>query len=398
MNNGKIPLLIWSDAVSAPSGLARICRDVAYRLQTYLGETFHLATIGYGGASSTRYPWHQYAWAHNEAWIIRELPEVWYDHAGNHQSGIIMTIQDPSRVIWFARPEACENATVQKFLKRTKLQKWGYFPIDATGPNNKLSCTLGACLYGYDRLLCYSEWAEKIVLNTVGISAAEDAGLHSLPHGIETDKFYPRGRDKNRQVFGMLSIGQKISIEPDELLVGIVATNQPRKDFGLAMQICAELAKNRRVRMWIHTDSVDRYWNLPYLFNDFGLHGQNIVSLGLIDDDTMAKLYSACDVTLGIGNAEGFGYPIFESLACGTPCIHGDYGGAAEHLAPEFKVKPEIFRVEGNFNCYRAIYDPLQWVEKILGVLSMPAPKLPEHLDWKNLWPRWEAWFRKGIQ
>ena len=44
-------------------------------------------------------------------------------------------------------------------------------------------------------------------------------------------------------------------------------------------------------------------------------------------DEQMARMYSACNVTLGIGNGEGYGYPIFESLACGVPCIHGTYSG-----------------------------------------------------------------------
>ena len=54
--NEKIPILIFSDAVSAPTGLARITRDIASRLHEHMGDVFDVATIGYGGSSSSKFP------------------------------------------------------------------------------------------------------------------------------------------------------------------------------------------------------------------------------------------------------------------------------------------------------------------------------------------------------
>ena len=54
----------------------------------------------------------------------------------------------------------------------------------------------------------------------------------------------------------------------------------------------------------------------------------------------MAQFYSACDVTLGIGLGEGAGYPLFESTSCGTPVVHGNYGGGPEYLTAESLVEP----------------------------------------------------------
>ncbi len=62
----KIPLMIWSDAVSAPSGLARITRDIASRVHEHMADVFDVSTIGYGGSSSSKFPWHQYAWAYSD--------------------------------------------------------------------------------------------------------------------------------------------------------------------------------------------------------------------------------------------------------------------------------------------------------------------------------------------
>src|SRR5437660_2838271 len=139
--NEKIPLLIFSDAVSAPTGLARITRDIASRVHEHLSDLFDVASIGYGGSSSSRFPWHQYAWTFNDEWIIHDLPEVWYDFASGRK-GIFMSIHDARRMVWFARPATCMDPAVAKFLKRKPFKKWGYCPIDETGSPGYLSTTL----------------------------------------------------------------------------------------------------------------------------------------------------------------------------------------------------------------------------------------------------------------
>ena len=390
-----VPLLIFSDAVSAPTGLARITRDLASRIHANLSDVFRVATIGYGGAGSSKFPWTQYNWVMNNEWVIKDLPEVWEDFAGA-QRGIFLSIYDPHRMLWFARPETCTDQRIRKFLEKAPFARWGYFPIDATGPNNKLSFMLRECLLGYDRILCYSEWARLIVQNTLGL---EKRDLDQIPHGIDSEVFKPHPRTRQRQMFGQMAVGKPVSISDDELLVGIVATNQARKDWGLGLSTCAALAKLRKARIWMHTDVLDRHWSIPYLLADLGLSNGNLVSLGHLSDEVMARLYSACDVTLGIGLGEGFGYPIFESLACGTPCIHGNYGGAPEHMPAALLVPTWAARYEGVYNCLRPVYSPTEWLTAIdLAHKYKERTTLPAHLDWNNLWPKWEAWFRKGIQ
>jgi len=391
-----IPLLIFSDAPSAPSGLARIARDLATRIAVRMPDVFQVATVGYGGSGSSRLPFPQYSWTLNDDWIIHDLPEIWRDFAGDRK-GIFLSIQDPSRMVWFARPEACSDERVRQFLAKPPFRKWGYFPIDAHGPNGKLSFVLKECLLGYDRILCYSKWAEDVVRNTIGDIASTQKDLSNLPHGIDTDVFNPRGKSW-RQVFGELAVNKKVSVGMDETLIGIVATNQVRKDYGLAISVVAELAKRRKVRLWMHTDHLDRFWSIPYLMSDFGLLGEHICSLSLVGDENMAKLYSACDITLAPGRGEGFGYPIFESLACGTPVVHGNYGGAPEYLEKDNLVTPAAYQVEGNFNNTRPVYSVDSWLYKVEKLLNAKKQaELPQRLAWKNLWDEWEKWFRNGV-
>ena len=403
----SVPLLIISDAPTAGTGLARITKDLATRIAEHMPEVFRVATIGYGGSYTRSLPFPQYNWVPNKDWIVYELPEIWKDFAGD-EKGIVMTIWDASRLLWFSRPENCADRALQKFLQNRSFKTWGYFPIDATGPNDRLTAVLGHIIDGYDRVLAYSKWAADILHRT--LPARTD--IESLPHGIDTSVFTPRPRVQARHSFGarihaFKPDGRMLSIADDAFMIGIVATNQARKDYGLGIQVAAEIAKKIPVTLWIHTDTLERHWSIPALLNDFNFLNNTVITCVPLTDEQMSWCYSACDVTLGIGLGEGFGYPIFESLACGTPCIHGDSGGAAEHMNEHLRVgtvrnenscaRP-IYRLEGVYNCCRPVFDAEEWASRIDCVMDDEMKiSLPPHLDWNNLWPRWEEWLSKGI-
>jgi len=393
------PLLIISDAPTSGTGLGRITRDLALRIAKHLPE-FRVATLGYGGPYTSKLPFHQYNMEMSN-WVIYNLPEVWQDFAGE-ENGIVMTIWDASRLLWLARPENCDNPVLQKFLKEATFQRWGYFPIDATGPNDRLTVVIKHTIEGYDRVLAYSKWAERILQRTLWKKPLLE-NLDSLPHGIDTSVFHPWDKKEARATFGERigmrnQAGKWLAIPDDFYTVGIVATNQTRKDFGLAFQILANLTEEKKgkILVWVHTDRLENSWGLPALIHDYGTKNHAIVVVPLTDEQ-MAQCYSACDITLGIGLGEGFGYPIFESLACGVPCFHGDYAGAAEHLPDAMKVQPATFHLETPYNCYRPVFTREAWLEKINQWPNADKVRFPEHLDWNNLWPRWAEWLRKGL-
>jgi len=393
-----IPLLILSDSVTSSSGLGRITRDLAQRIHEYMPDVFRVATIGYGGIGSRNIPWPDYHIQSMENWVVKELPAAWHDFAGDGK-GILFCIWDASRLLWLTNPEQyCPNVALREFLATKPFKLWTYSAIDATGPNDRLSSLLKVVLSGFDRVLAYSEWSARIIERTLGDGKTIDA----LPHGIDTAIWKPRGRDKARRKFGELILGPDVdfSIGTDQFLVGIVATNQARKDYGTAIEAVSMVTKERDTLIWIHTDALERYWSISALLHDYGLANRAIITTGRLSDEQMTWAYSACDVTLGIGLGEGFGFPIFESLACGTPCIHGDYAGAAEWLNPLLKIKPRAFRYDGAFASKRPVFDAQQWKLAMLDPRLKPENfdcGLTEGLDWTDLWQFFEAWFRKGI-
>lgn len=405
-----VPLLLLSDAPSSGTGLGRITRDLAIRIHEHLGDLYRVATLGYGSAGSCRLPFFQYTIEGMDEWIVKTLPEVWEDFAGK-EKGVCMPIWDLSRLMWFAQPARCEMLasypSLREWLLKAPFQRWGYFPIDANGPNDKLSFPLHQTLLGFNRILAYTGWAEQIIERTIGKDESKNLHLTNHPHGIDTGVFYPRERTRCRFRFGfitgartLIKAPQLSSVLAHEVLIGVVATNQFRKDWALAIETAAWIAKRHRVRLWIHIDELERQWSIPALLADHNLLDKTIISIGYLPDDSMAMAYSACDLTLAPGLGEGFGFPIFESLACGTPCIHGNYGGAPEWMPPEYLIEPVAYRYEGLYSCQRPVFRVQDWAAKaefLLENVSRAGVKLNEALDWNNLWSRWEPWFREGL-
>lgn len=379
-------ILVLSDAVSCSSGLGRISRDLARGVYTNLSDKFEIATVGYGGPGSVSIPWKEYHLHDVNNWLVPELPSIWADFVGKEE-GILFCVWDASRLFWLAMPATCPIPFLRTWVEKTKMKKWIYGAIDAEGPNGKVSQRIADTYKGFDRALDYSAFSSRITGNK-----------DHLPHGIDTGVFFPRDHKEARLRFienGFLGL------RPDSLLIGIVATNQARKNWHLAIATARILLdRGHDVRVWCHTDVIDRYWSIGNIVTDFELQGRAAVTINRFTDEEMAWMVSACDVTLGIG-PEGFGYPIAESLACGVPCIAGSYGAQAEFLPKEMQVDPIAYFYEGAFCSKRPAHMPEKWAIRVEMCRPMLSDKslLPAHVDWNGptLWPAWSKWFEEGL-
>lgn len=398
----KRKLLFLSDSVSASSGLGRITRDLALRVHQNLGDLYDVATVGYGGNGTRSLPVQQYFLHDIKNWLVPELPAVWADFVGEDE-GILMSVWDMSRLFWLGNPQTCPMPHLRGWIeeaRRTgKVKLWAYHAIDAGGPNDRVSSRILDTMKGFDRVLDYSAFSCGVTGNT-----------EYIPHGIDTSVFYPRDHKEARAEFAKNGFR---GLKDTSLLVGIVATNQTRKNWQLGMETCRVLLdRGHDVRLWAHTDVLERYWSLPNLIADYGLQERVAVTVSRFSDDQLAWLYSACDITLSIA-PEGFGYSSAESLACGIPTVAGSYGAQAEYVPFEMQVDPVAFYYEGAFCSKRPAHNAARWadrVEELVPYCSAHAgggedmgctcglSLLPGSIDWNLLWPAWEKWFREDIK
>jgi glycosyltransferase involved in cell wall biosynthesis len=405
------PIILFSDHPAAQSGLARITRDLALRIHVMKGPEmdstglsipiFRVATLGYGSPGSSQLPFPQYHWNQRDDFLPLELPFIVKDFCADDPF-ILLTIGDIQRFLPLADPTFAQDLKFGEWLKGMRASKrmklWGYFPVDAHSIGGKLGPQLGHTLSHYDRMAVPSEWAQEIVWKTL-----PNWECAAIPHGIDTSIFYPRPREAARDEFGarlaevMEWPRSPIDIPDDALWVGIVATNQSRKDWGLGIEVVAELKKTRPVALWCHIDRLKAEWSILELLSDFGLLTSAIVTVGNVTDEVMAHSYSAMDITLGIGRGEGFSYANFESIFCGTPCFAYAYGAHTNWMDESHLIPPSTRRIEGPLNLLRPTGQAEYWANRIIPELGKQVTK-PNDLDWNNLWPRWEKWLRNGLK
>ena len=400
----KSHILLFSDHVNSPSGLARITRDLALRIHSHLYEDFEVATLG-AGHRNPSLPFPQFNWTPNDYYLPFELPMIQREWAQGEPI-ILLTIHDIQRMLPIADPTFCPDDNLAHWISANrangKLKLWGYFPIDAHNKDGKLGNQLAHTLTHYDRILVPSKWAKSIVERTLpGIT------VDAIPHGIDCDVFKPYPHKESQDKIGELFSPvlqwpkQPMEVSEDAMWVGICATNTSRKDWAFGIEVVAELAKKRNVFLWAHTDALkrDHGWSILELLSAFNLLGCSMVTVGNVPDAAMAVAYSALDIFLGIGRGEGFGYPPAEAMACGTPVMTTSYGAQSDYVPYIMQVEPTSLRIEGPLNLVRPIHSAKEWAAACIEWEGQRYDYsiLPKEIAWPQVWPTFSNWLKEGV-
>lgn len=376
------PLLILSDSPSCSSGFGRITRELAWRIATDpdTQARWRVGCAGCGGSGSRAFPFPEYHFQRRNGHEVWELPAIAEDFAGTEPL-TVWAIWDASWLGWLAEPSSpdhgCSHEGLRDWLLACRPGKWIYHPVDSVQEHGLRA----EVLRGFDRVLAYTAFG------------AEQTGYPDhLPHGIDTRVWQPQDRVLARTELAKSFHGLTAS----SLLLGVVATNQARKDWRLAAETARLLLdRGHDVRLWAHTDTARGWWDLPRLFDDHGMRGRAAITTFQLADQQMTWMYSACDCTLGIGLGEGFGYPSFESVACGTPHVAPRYAGGAEFMRDgSFRTPiPDAYYFEGPGCAKRPVVNPVDFADYVEELVAEKVvAKLPPELDWTNLWPRWKEW------
>ena len=191
--------------------------------------------------------------------------------------------------------------------------------------------------------------AIPIAMSRFGETELREAGLDPLyvPHGIDTEMFTPRDRAEIREMW---------NIDQDAFVVGMVANNQgqavPRKSFSEAFAAFSIFQENHDdavlylhcemsgFRNGIDLDRLIQRMEIPS--EKIKVSDQVLMEFG-VPPGVMAGLYNVFDVLLNPSCGEGFGIPIIEAQACGTPVIVTDWTSMPELCGAGWKVDGHVF-------------------------------------------------------
>lgn len=402
------PILFINDAPEKLGGLSRIGRDIASLVCTM--PEFRVGYLGRSGCGRSGYPWAQYSFPESAQWGEDYIASVWSDFSGG-KPGIIMSLWDASRMLWFANPKGT-NSQLERFLGNGRdFLKWGYFPVDAHGPNGySYGVEMSAAIQGYDRVIAASEWGCEVLKQSGAVNP------DWIPHGIWPNKFHLPYTGEISRFLPNNPSNQDIRnytnspnpFPPNSTVLGCVMTNQSRKDWPVAFE-CANILRQKlgnKFVFWAHVDRTVGYWNLYALASDYGMT-ENIMVTNQLEDWQLCQYYGNCDATILPSGGEGFGYPIAESMSCGTACVVTNYAAGQEIVDPQCRVTPISYRVDTQYNLRRPVVDPMDFARLALyetqekqndpiGTRKKHQDRV-KHLGWPLLSTVWKKWFLKGI-
>jgi len=145
-------------------------------------------------------------------------------------------------------------------------------------------------------------------------------------HGIDTAKYQP-GIDASL-------LRDKLGIANNEPVVMFAGFITPRKGIDYLATVLPSIHPKPRLILVGKMDSTYRSE-----FNRLvGSAREQVIEVGFVADEDMPKYYSLADIYVSTSLLEGFGLPIIESLACGTPVVAFRGGSVAEIIGPGGKL------------------------------------------------------------
>jgi glycosyltransferase involved in cell wall biosynthesis len=193
-------------------------------------------------------------------------------------------------------------------------------------------------------IACDTEATREALVSLAGIPADRTTVVHNGPHpsctptseaaaGYEAARLIGRGRGPD-----LLHVGSTIERKRIDTLLEVFAT------------VRATFAGARLIRVGGPLTAVQRRQA-----RDLGIE-EAIVTVPFLDRSTLAAIYRHCALLLLTSDREGFGLPVLEALACGTPVVASDI--------------PALREVGGDAVTYCGVDAVDEWRQSVVDLLS----------------------------
>ena len=344
MKDGYIPkdqrkkILLITDDIRLPSGVGNIGKEIVIHTAHHYnwvcigaaighpdaGKRFDISqdtniNAGVEDASVFLYPNNGYG----DANFLRTLIKL-------EKPDAIMLITDPRYFTWLFQ---IENE-IRKNIPIIYLNIWDDLPAPYYNKSFYESC---------DALLGISKQTvniNKLVLD----SKAKNKIIEYVPHGLNSDMFYPIADKTNNKEYQ--DFKKNLFKGKDyEFVVFFNSRNIRRKqipDTILAYnQFVETLTEEQRekVVLVLHTEHVNEHGtDLDAVIETLIPQNRNIIfTPGKLDVKYMNYLYNIADVQILLTSNEGWGLSLTEALLTGTPIIANVTGGMQDQMRFEFE-------------------------------------------------------------
>jgi len=219
--------------------------------------------------------------------------------------------------------------------ERVAPAKWlPWFPVDGA----PVAARVRAALDTAHRPLVYSRW---------GLEELHKAGVERalyVPHGVEPKTF--RVLDEAERAHWREEWFP--GVEHLTLMVAANKGSDDRKHFQGNLRAWAAFAAGKpQARLYVHTEAGTRFggYDLTELARELGILDRVVFAdqrqywMGY-PENVMVALYNCADALIAGSKSEGFGLPILEAQACGTPVVTTDFASMSELVMWGERVAP----------------------------------------------------------
>lgn len=168
--------------------------------------------------------------------------------------------------------------------------------------------------------LCVSETTAEDLGRHLGIPRAR---ITVTPHGVNTSFKPPKDRSAELE-----DLGRKYGVKARYLLH--LSTIEPRKNQGAAVRALQDLPAD--ITLVLAGGKGWKSEGLRPLIESLGLE-QRVHFPGFVADEDLPALYGCAEAFVFPSHYEGFGMPILEAMACGTPVVCSRAGALPEVAA-----------------------------------------------------------------
>ena len=309
------PKLLWVGDLAAMTGFGRVGGAVLPRLRDEY-EIVVLACNWHGDPVPEQELFKMYPASNRFQQApfgeerIREIVE-------REEPDVICTLNDP----WIATDQ---YRRIQDLHQQKKFKFCGYLTMDSY---NWVS-GIDPCINDWDALISFTEFGAYEF-----IKAGIRKPISVIPHGLDSEKFYPMDKKEARK---------KLGLTDDVFIVLNGNRNQFRKRIDVTISAFAKFAVGRPdARLYLHMGLKDQGWDVMPVFaremqkNGLDPNGRIIMSANTpnppnVSVEMLNWIYNAADV--GVNTTKGGGWELvnFEHAACRVAQVVPDHTSTKE--------------------------------------------------------------------
>lgn len=175
--------------------------------------------------------------------------------------------------------------------------------------DNDNSWLFDKCAYKSQAIVTCSDFTKQDIL--AHYPNIDEEKISVIPWGINHNIFYPR------EASAITSMKEKYQIK--ERYFFACSVSNPRKNVDIILEAFSKFCETKNdISLVLAWGNPPEKFLLRYAKE---IEQRKIIFLSYLEDDELAVLYTGAETSLFVSSFEGFGFPILESMACGTPVI-----------------------------------------------------------------------------